>query len=385
MRRTRSLIAGTALTVAVAGVLTAGAPAPHVNALACSSYYTATGDGVPFGKDASDGGNDSQDKAYPKKLLDKFLNTTGSGSMNLGYWCLKNIAADKTTTTTYANGTGAQQAVAATYKPILVTVEVGRWNSSIVDHVTTCFDEIKHHDFITANACALGVLLNQPAFDQLTKDLSGILGKYQTLMGNNSKMIVAVPSYYNPFPHPLTVMTKVPTFCAALVDTIPTCIARWIMLPPALVTLDQVVKKLNSTIQPVVQRFATGNQGRFIWVDTYKEMNDHCMTMKVTIHTKVYHPPSTTDKHDTEETNFGCDTTWIGTDGKDVSKGFEPFTYLPPAVDGVLIYADHDTKDMGINPNDKGHTCIATLVWAGIYQKLGYGPTSKPATDCSGV
>ncbi|HET6816041.1 MAG TPA: hypothetical protein VFH66_02290 [Mycobacteriales bacterium] len=384
MQRSRTLIIGSVATVTTALLFTTSGPTPHATALACASYYVATGDGVPYGQDDKNDGNQDLSIAYPQKLLDNFLNKSGQGSMNLGYWCLKNLAQDKTTTSTYVNGTN-QQAVAAMYKPILVTVQVGRWNSSIVDHVTTCFDEIKHHDFITANACALGVLLNQPAFDQLAKDLSGILGKYQTMMGNNSKMIVAVPGYFNPFPHALTVMSKVPGFCAQLVDTIPTCIARWVMLPPALVTLDQVVKKLNSTIQPVVQRFTTGNQGRFIWVDTYKEMNDHCMTMKVTIHTKVYHPPSTTDQHDTQETNFGCDTTWIGTDGKDVNPGFEPFTYLPPAVDGVLIYADHTTKSMGINPNDSGHTCIATLIWAAIYQKLGYAPSSKPATDCSKV
>lgn len=384
-------MAGAALTLAAAIGLQAGGHTTKVAAQTCSSYYTATGDGVPFGKDASDDGstNDPETKAYPNKLTDSFLNKTGQGGTNLGYWCLKNLAKDKTTTSTYVNGAGAQQAVAATFKPILVTVQVGRWNTSIVNHVVQCFDEIKRHDFITANACALSVLLDQNAFDQLTKDLSGILGKYQTMMGNSSKMIVAVPGYFNPFPHPLSVMSKVPGFCAQLVDTIPTCIARWVMLPPALVTLDQVVKKLNATIQPVVQRFATGNQGRFVWVDTYKDMNDHCMSMKVTIHTRVYHPPSTVDPHDTDETDFGCSadggTTWIGTDGNDVKKGFEPFTYLPPAVDGVLIYADHDTKSMGINPNDKGHTCIATLIWAGIWQKLGYTPSSKPATDCSGV
>lgn len=384
MRKTRVSIAGTALVVAVGILLNTQAATTTATADACGSYYAATGDGVPYGQDDADDGKREEAKAYPQKLTEKFLNATG-GSTAFGKWCLKSIAADKTTTTTYMTGTGAQQAVAATFKPNLVTVQVGRWNSSIVEHVTTCFDQVKRHDFITANTCALGVLLNQQAFDQLTKDLSSILGKYQTLMGNNSKLVVAVPGYYNPFPHALPATGKVPGFCGQLVDTIPTCMARWLMLPPALVTLDQVVKKLNATVQPVVQRFAAGNQGRFVWVDTYKEMNDHCMTMKVTIRTQVYHPPSTTDKHDTNETNFGCDTTWIGTDGKDVNSGLETFTYLPPAVTGILINTDHTTKSMGINPNEKGHTCIATLIFAAVYQKLNYAPSSKPATDCSGV
>src|SRR3954453_15872885 len=103
MRYTRSLVVGSALTLAAAGIVVAGGPAPSVKAQTCSSYYTATGDGVPFGKDASDNGssNDPETKAYPNKLTDNFLNKTGQGSMNLGYWCLKNLAKDKTTTSTY--------------------------------------------------------------------------------------------------------------------------------------------------------------------------------------------------------------------------------------------------------------------------------------------
>jgi hypothetical protein len=387
MRWSRSaLLAAAAASVAAgAALVTPGGPAP-AGADTCARYYVATGDGVVYGSDADDNGKQDLNTAYPQKLLDNFLKPTPSGS---GPWCLKNVSYDPTTTDSYVNDKqngqiSTQQGLGAYYKPTLVTVMVGRQNDGIVSSVTTCLDNIKHHSFVEANACALGVLANKSAFDKLTKDLSGILGKYQTQMSGNPKLVVAVPSYYNPYPHATDVATTIPTFCAQVVDTIPGCIARWVLLPPALVTLDQVVKQLNSTIQAVVQKFATGNQGRFVYVNTYDEMNDHCMTMNVTIHTKVYHPPSTVDQHDTSDpTRYGCSSTWIGTDGKDVNVGLEPFTYLPPAVDGVLIYADHTTKDLGVNPNDKGHTCIATLIWAAVYQKLGYPASPVPASKCS--
>ncbi|MCU1690957.1 MAG: hypothetical protein JWM64_48 [Frankiales bacterium] len=384
MHHSKLLLAGAVLVVSAAAVLHAAAPAP-AQAETCARYYVATGDEVAYGTDADDDGDRNADTAYPKKLLDGPLKLAPTGS---GPWCLKNVSFDPTTTDAYVtdkqNGqTSTQQGLGSTYKPTLVTVGLGRQNNGIVQSVTTCLDKIKHHDFIQANVCALAVYANEPAFTKLTKDLSGVLGKYQTLMAGNPKLVVAVPGYYNPYPHATTVATKVPGFCAKLVDTIPTCVARWILLPPALVTLDQVVKKLNTTISAVVQKLAAGNQGRFVYVNTYDEMNDHCMTMKVTIRTKVYHPPSTVDSHDTAETTFGCSTTWIGTDGDDVTSGLEPFTYLPPAVDGIVVVATHDTKELGIDPNDAGHACIQKLVWSAVYQKLGYPANPVPLAKCS--
>jgi hypothetical protein len=387
MRHPKRLLVGFAVLSLLATTwFTANGPT-KARADTCARYYVATGDGVVYGSDADNNGAQDLNTAYPQKLLDKFLKPTPSGS---GPWCLKNVSFDSTTTDNYVNDKqngqiSTQQGLGSYYKPTLVTVMVGRQNNGIVDSITTCLDEMKHHNFIVLNTCALGVLLNQSLWDKLTKDLSGILGKYQTQMSGMPKLVVAVPGYFNPYPHADTVASKVPGFCAQLEDTIPTCIARWLMLPPALVTLDQVVKKLNSTIQAVVQKFTIGNQGRFVYVNTYDQMNDHCMTMNVTIRTTIFHPPSTVHEHDTDKTNFGCDTTWIGTDGKDVNFGVDTFTYLPPAVDGILINTSHDTTDLGVNPNDSGHTCIATLIWYAVYQKLGYPANPLPKSDCSGI
>lgn len=353
-------------------------PSRSSQAETCARYLAATGDAVPYGKDDNDNGNRDDSIMYPNVLLET-LKKTPSGS---GPWCLRNFAADEATSKTYVTGSPAQQAQTWTLKPTLITVTLGRQNSGIVESITTCLDNIKHHNFIEANVCALAVYANSGAFTDLSKELSGILGKYQTLMSGNPKLVVAVTGYYNPYPHATSVATTVPTFCAELVDTIPTCIARWILLPPALVTLDQVVKKLNTTISAVVAKLAQGNQNRFVFVNPYDQFNDHCMKMKVKIRTQVYHPPSTTDKHDAGETNFGCSDTYIGTDGKDVTAGFEPFTYLPPAIDGVLILADHDTKDLGVNPNKAGHECLAKLIWFNTYQKLGYPLNPVPPSTC---
>lgn len=388
MRYSKLFVVPAALAVLSAGlVVSSQRSAPARADSPCPRYYVATGDGVVYGTDASDPGKDT-DKAYPHHLIDTRLNKNfPAGS---GPWCLQNVSYDKTTTDAYVNdkqgsSTSTQQGLGSFYKPTLITVMVGRQNDSLVDSITTCLDHVKHHRYLEANTCALKVLTDQAAFTKLTKDVSGILGKYQTLMAGNPKLVVAVPGYYDPYPHATTVATKIPGFCSKLVDTIPTCIARWILLPPALVSLDLVVKQINSTISAVVQKLATGNQGRFVFVNTYDEMNDHCMRMNVTIHTKVYHPPSTVDQHDAGEENFGCDTSWIGKDGKDVNPGFEPFTYLPPAIDGLLVYADHTTKDLGVNPNDNGHECIATLIWSAVYSKLGWPQSPVPAKDCSKV
>ena len=345
----------------------------------CARYYVATGDGVPFGKDADGNGSDDTNLSYAQDLLSKDLsNNPPSGS---GAWCLKNLATDGTTTDTYVNGSGAQMAVQATYKPTLVTIQLGRQNATIDDLISTCLTDIKNHEFTDASTCALNILARTDVFNKLRNDLSAILSKYQTAMSGNPKMVVVVVGYYNMYPHATTAATKMVDLCPQLEDTIPTCIARWVLLPPALIALDEVTKQINSTESTVVQKFTAGMQGRFVFVNPYDAFNDQCMKMNVTIKTKVYHPTNTVHDHNSDTVNFGCDPTYIASDGND--GGTSPFIYLTPAVDGVLLTASQTTADLGVNPNDNGHQCIAKLVWHAVYQKLGWPQSPVPPSSCS--
>jgi len=94
----------------------------------------------------------------------------------------------------------------------------------------------------------------------------------------------------NMYPKSLDVAPKIAGLCVPLIDTIPTCTARWVQLPPALELIDQVFKKLNSTIENAVKPFAIGSNGRFVYVDTYTKMRDHCMKMEVEIKTRLSIP-----------------------------------------------------------------------------------------------
>ena len=80
--------------------------------------------------------------------------------------------------------------------------------------------------------------------------------------------MVAVTGYPNPYPKSLDAAPKIAELCVPLIDTIPTCTVRWVQLPPALELIDQVFKKLNTTIENAVKRFAIGSGGRFVYVDT---------------------------------------------------------------------------------------------------------------------
>jgi hypothetical protein len=84
----------------------------------------------------------------------------------------------------------------------------------------------------------------------------------------------------------------------------------------------------------------------------------------------VYHPTNTVHDHNADK-NFGCSESdsWIASDKENGTKS--PFLYLTPAVTGVLILATQETKDMGINPNKKGHDCIAQMIWEATKHKLG--------------
>lgn len=350
--------------------------------------YVAGGDGVVHPAKDTDEEHSTDTDRYPDQLLKKLQ------EKHPGPWCEFNTMDEVTdgstmtvTTDEYrTSGDPTQQSQAHSLRPHLITLTLGRDNSGIQQHVTTCMDQIRDHNFIQANACALAVLANVPAWDKLERDLAGILGKYEVQMAGNPNLVVAVTGYFNPYPQALDVTTKIPGFCAKLVDTIPTCTARWVLLPPALVVLDQVVKKLNTTIEGVVDKFETHSRGQYFFVNPYEKFKKHCMVFHVKIETKVYHPTNTVDQHDSEE-DFGCKNgSWILDDG-DTSR-FPP-VYLIPAVNGVLIYFAQTTTKMGLYPNGDGHKCIAGLIYEAktaddllLKHKLGIAEEAKDPEGC---
>jgi hypothetical protein len=342
--------------------------------------YVAAGDGIPAGAKKTDGTNGT-DKAneYPAKLVAKLVND--------GFpFCLHNIAHGPTTTDSYRTDTvddGPQQANLQDLRPRLVTLHIGRENEIIKRYVSDCMTLIKNHQFTLANACAAAILAAQPAWKKLNDDLSDILNQTKVLMDGNPQMVVAVLGYYNPYPSATDVATKIPQICSALIDTIPTCLINWVQLPPALVLMDQITKKLNSTIQGVVEKFQVASQGRYFFVNPYDKFKDHCTEMQVEIKTTVYHPTNEVDHHDLSKTNIGCSNTWIKSDGDDGT--LPPWHYLPPAIDGVLIDTTQTTSEMGAYPNDDGHNCLADLVyqakdgWGTLRNMLGIpGAWSEP-------
>ena len=390
MRRwMRGRVIGVAVAVVMSGVAfgSTGGPtgADHAD---CAQRYVASGDGVVWGKDVDSPGDSGKDtKRYSNQLLKEHLENASTPAP--GPWCEYNTSKNPTDTDTFVNDNVfenlSQQGAGWERDPLLITLTLGRQNNTIVDHVDKCFKQVKDHDFLDANACALAVLSVPSHWEKLGKDLAAILNTYRIQQTGAPNLIVAVTGYYNPYPSATSVATKIPGFCAKLIDTIPTCIARWVLLPPALITLDQVVQKLNKTIEAVVEQFNEGSQQRFVFVNPYEKFKDHCMEMRVTIKTKVYHPPPVNDVHDhnAEDTNFGCDQTWVASDGTDGTKS--PFLYLTPAVTGVLIHAEQTTKKMGINPNEKGHDCIADLIWEAVKHKLDVPETvPDPTGTCTG-
>ena len=106
-------------------------------------------------------------------------------------------------------------------RPTLITLTIGRQNSRWVDQIDKCFKNIKDHDFLDANTCALAILADTGAATTLRNNLSDILNKYKTQMAGNPNLVVAVTGYFNPYPQATSVATKIPGFCAKLQDTDP--------------------------------------------------------------------------------------------------------------------------------------------------------------------
>lgn len=382
-RGRRSVVLATALAVA----LTISLPALGVTLSAGTAHPPASGPGadgdlpapdpdcstaiarrlVVGGDGVADGAKDTDEELSTKtdRYSDVLLKKLQSKYQP---WCGYNTA-DEATDSTYTvttrqyqdDGNPTQQSMAHDLRPHLIVLTVGRDNAGIQKYVGECLDQVRDHRFPEAIGCGASVLADQPAFDKLRDELSEILNRYKVQMDGNPDLQVVVTGYFNPYPKATDVATKIPGFCADLQDTIPTCTIRWVMLPPALVLFDQITKKINDTIEPVVRRFEQASQGRFYFVNPYDKFQGHCMQMDVEIKTTVYHPTNTVHNHNATK-DFGCeDKSWIEDDG-DVGT-LTPFIYLTPAVTGVLVLATQRTEHMGLYPNADGHKCLAGLIY----------------------
>jgi len=352
------ILAGAAVAAALAITVGRGGLGTVLHAQGCGLRYVAAGDDIPAGHDVSTG------QRYPDHLYNDHLKKWGA-------WCEYDVAQNGTTSPTEI--TGGQLATTWNYRPDLITLTIGEQNSTIVDLVASCFDKVKSHDFTGASTCAGAILGNSSLFSNLNLNLTTTLQQYRVIMAGRPKLVVAVTGYPNPYPKSLDATEKIAELCAPLIDTIPTCTARWVQLPPALDLIDQVFQKLNTQIANSVSPFAIGSGGRFVFVNTYDKLRDHCMKMEVSFKTTVEHPEEegAVHEHDSPSAvNFGCSDPWFvaGSDGTDT-----PF-YLEPAAIGVLTNESQTTSGMGVYPNDSGHKCISDLIWEADTLEPGVTP-----------
>ncbi|MEP6630724.1 MAG: hypothetical protein ABJA89_09645 [Lapillicoccus sp.] len=364
------------LAVALLALVGALAAAPTAAGATGCRIYVASGDDVPAGNKLDD-----NTKRFPERLLADHLVAPG--------WCLYNQSKNGTTSATYLSGGG--MASAYNSRPDLHTLTLGEQNSTVVDLVSSCFDKVKDHDFAGGAACASAVLANSSVWSGMTSNYTSLLQTERIMASQRPGLVVAVTGYANPYPRAVDIVDEVTELCVSLIDTIPTCAARWAQLAAALLAIDQAFQKLNTTVKNALAPFQQGPNGsRYVFVDVYPKFASHCMTMKVTIKTRVEHPEESgaVHQHDSPEVNFGCSTTWF-VEGSD---GTAKPNYLLPASLGVLVDWSQTTSGMGVYPNAAGQQCIADAIWDAdtidpgttpLKWKLGYAEAAK--TDvCSG-
>jgi hypothetical protein len=341
--RTFLLVAASLLAT---GGLAWGIPnrVPAVQAAGCL-IYVAAGDDIANGHDLND-----DSKRYPERLLEDHLVSPG--------WCLYNQAKNEQTSQTFINEGGLANAY--NKRPDLITIQLGEQNNPALKLVNDCFDKVKDHQFLDATSCAAGILANVSLWDNIKKNYTTILQMTRIMQSQRPKLVTAVVNYPNPYPQATDVVAPYLSMCAKLVDTISTCMTRWNQLPAALTMLDQVFQKLNQTLKEALTPFQAGPNGyRWVYVDVYPKFKSHCMKMKVSIFTTVYHPPSTVDVHNSTDNNIGCSSNWF----TETYNGSRIPDYLPPAQTGILLTYTQITTSMGKYPNADGQKCIADAIW----------------------
>jgi hypothetical protein len=328
--------------------------------------YVASGDDIPAGHDLND-----NSKRYPEKLLSDHLKSPG--------WAVYNQAKNGTTSSGYITGGGLSSAY--NMRPDLLTIQLGEQNSNVVDLINSCFDKVNDHDFTGANVCAATILGNASLWTNLQNNYTTILQQTRIMMSQRPGLVVAVVNYPNPYPSSTSALTNVPLLCVPLVATAITCTTRWAQFPPALITIDQVVQKMNTTLKNALAPFQQGPNGnRWVYVDAYSKFKDHCMKMDVSIKTTVNYGTYTVE-YDSEK-DFGCSSPWF----IEGSTGMKIPDYLEPPSGGVLVMKTQTTTGMGVYVNGDGQKCIGDAIWEAdtidpgvtpLKWKLGYGEAAN--------
>src|SRR5262249_49642868 len=207
----------------VAGLAGGGGLAAVLNGRGCGLRYVATGDDIPAGHDVG------QMERYPDHLFNDHLKKWGA-------WCEYDIAQNGTTSPTEISG--GQLAQTWNDRPDLITLTIGEQNTTIVKLVTDCFDDVKSHDFTGASVCAGSILGNSGLWTNLNLNLTTIFQQYRMILSGRPRLVIAVTGYPNPYPKSSDAAAKIAELCPPLIDTIPTCTARWVQLPPALDAID---------------------------------------------------------------------------------------------------------------------------------------------------
>jgi len=338
-----SMLVGVVLSYGVRS----GQDSSAVEAAAGCRIYVASGDDYTNGKEMDDNEN-----RYPEKLLADHLVSPG--------WCLFNQGANEQTSSSYISDGGLSNAY--NMRPDLLTIQLGEQNPTIVNAIDSCFDKVRDHDFAGASGCASAITANSSLWKDLAYNYTTILQQTRIMAAQRPGLVIAVVGYPNPYPRAEDVVDEIAQLCTPLIDTTLTCVLRWVQLPAALLTLDQVFVKLNATLKKSLGPFQQGPNGsRWVFVDTYPKMEDHCMKMEVEIKTKVEHPEQSGAVHDhnSPKVNFGCSEPWF-VEGDD---GTAKPNYLIPATPGVLVEWSQTTSGMGVYPNADGHKCIADSIW----------------------
>jgi lysophospholipase L1-like esterase len=315
--------------------------------------YAAAGDSVANGQDLVTG------QPYRDHLLQDHLLSLGFSQAPA---CYLHTAQNGASTRNYleggidlfGNSQIAQRGPVLNFGPNLITLTIGADDNALPTLLHSCMQLILAGNITGpggAVACEQQILNDASSWNVTTFRLTNILQDYrQLLLPSRPNLVVAVTNYYNPLPDHLDAQT-IQAYCSQAPNYIyeAACKSRLPQFNAVLSVESSIISRLNTTVAQVVGTVGAQSPGHFVLVDISKKFIGHCTVID---YTQVY-PDGTS-----ETGNLGCgeDQTWIAPNQSSF---------------GASTHA-------GVHPNEKGHECIADLIWVAVRGTLGSSDTASP-------